>query len=154
MKEKKYSRGWGGLEGILLAGVLVLVFFPLFSSIVNKIHIRFLLHKYAEVVDMAASAVVFQLQTATLSDRSIVIRDHGMLAGLIREIISERLREQDEMGEVEVLLLEPGNICPEGKTSLHPFIHILANIHLHTRGRETKTVPVRIHTDLEIPFGW
>ncbi|MFO7636800.1 MAG: hypothetical protein R6W96_05795 [Clostridia bacterium] len=144
--------GFGMLEAIVLSGTLLFIILPVFSAMVEKIHVSHLVHRYTEMVEVAATAVIADLRTEMLSEGSVEARDVQNLAGEIRLLMESRLSGWDEIGRLEVDLVHPGEQCSEGTSSPYPFFHILAEFSIGRLNRPEKIRTLRIHRDLEIPL--
>ena len=137
---------------MIITCFLVFVFIPVFSGMINKTYIRYLIYRYTEIVDMAQSAVVSELNTELLSTGHIEGNNDQILYDKILDLLSESLRKSDELIYLEVNVLPSYAYCSKGSTSEYFFLHVYVEYEICQKAFSSVRIPLYIHNDLEIPY--
>lgn len=147
----KDNKGFGIIDSILLCAFLVFLVIPVFSVIMEKVYIKYSVHKINELADTAVMSSVFNINAVQFSDGNLVFRDEEELEEMVLGSLMLNSYEKMKIIGFDMKICQSGEECPCGCTSEYDFVHLLMKICLERYGNKDP-IEFWIHRDLEFPY--
>ena len=147
----KNNKGFGIAQSILLCGFLVFLVIPAFSVITEKVYMKYSIHKIVELADTSIMSSVFGIDACEFSSGNLVFRNDNEIEQGVLEVLNMNAYENMEIIAFDLSVHNKGEVCPNGGTSSHDFVHLLMKVSLRRYGSK-EPVEFWIHRDLEFPY--
>ncbi len=150
--KKLVNRGTGVNQVILITAVLLFVLIPIFTVMIEKVHVKMIIHDFEEVGDMAVLSAVSQLDTLRLAEGSLSIEDINQVNNFVYNRLNENCDSSYSLDNFSFGFYESGEICPYQFSSSYKYFHLYFTIRYKRIANSQKESTVHIHLDVEVPI--
>lgn len=151
MKRLK-NRGTGVNQVILLTAILLFILMPIFTVMIEKVHVKMIIHDFEEVGDMAVLSAVSQLDTLSLAEGTLSIEDINMVNNFVYSRLNENCDSSYSLDDFSFGFYENNETCPYEFTSQYAYFHLYFTIRYKRIANSQQESTIHIHLDVEVPI--
>ncbi|MCK5812106.1 MAG: hypothetical protein KAG94_04360 [Clostridiales bacterium] len=150
--KKLANKGTGVNQVILLTAVLLFILIPIFTVMIEKVHVKMLIHDFEEVGDMAVLSAVSQLDTLSLAEGNLSIEDINQVNNFVYNRLNENCDSSYSLDNYSFNFYKNGEICPYQFSSPYVYFHLYFTIQYKRIANSQQVSTIHIHLDVEVPI--